>query len=185
LTDPTIEGPTGYDAPPYFQPPLPGINELVGHHLPHHINDGRLPPLSFPPISPFPYDNGAVDMFGHDAGMHNPDYHNPAQMPLLPFINNDPEFGSEHRAPPSASQEMSPPPPKKSRTGLSQRNSKPLCVEDLLHDHSRFAKVVKAFLSIDAPEERTVPEISKRVGELYAGQYPDFEAVKVSANLLS
>lgn len=108
--------------------------------------------------------------------MHS-EYENPAQMPLLPFINNQPEFGDE-RGPPQDEPDNIPT-PKKARTSVTQRNSKPLQVEDLLHDHSRFAKVVKAFLSIEVPEARTVPEISKRVSEMYAGQYPDFEAVKV------
>ena len=129
------------------------------------------------PISPFPYDAPPPELFNHPPpGIHS-DYDNPAQMPLLPFIN-EPEFTNEWRPPPQDVPE-NPPPQKKARTTVTQRNSKPLQVEDLLHDHSRFAKVVKAFLSIEVPEARTVPEISKRVSEMYAGQYPDFEAVKV------
>lgn len=58
--------------------------------------------------------------------------------------------------------------------------TKPVTVEELTHDNSRFAKVVKAFLSIHEEESRTVPEIAKKVGELYSGQYADFETVKVS-----
>ena len=63
---------------------------------------------------------------------------------------------------------------------VDKRNSKPLTVEELEHDNSRFAKVVKAFLSIEDPESRTVPEIAKRVSDMYAGQYDDFEGVKVT-----
>lgn len=59
---------------------------------------------------------------------------------------------------------------------------KPVTLEELTHDNSRFAKVVKAFLSIHDEENRTVPEIAKKVGELYSGQYADFETVKVSGD---
>lgn len=59
---------------------------------------------------------------------------------------------------------------------------KPVTMEELTHDNSRFAKVVKAFLSIHDEENRTVPEIAKKVGELYSGQYADFETVKVSGD---
>lgn len=60
---------------------------------------------------------------------------------------------------------------------------KPVTMEELTHDNSRFAKVVKAFLSIHDEENRTVPEIAKKVGELYSGQYADFETVKVSRDI--
>lgn len=70
-------------------------------------------------------------------------------------------------------------------TGKAAERSrpKPVSLEELTHDNSRFAKVVKAFLSIDDEENRTVPEIAKKVGELYSGQYADFETVKVSRDL--
>ena len=176
----------GYDPPPFFGH-LPGINEMMGHppHMPP-MREQMAPLPPFPPISPFRYHSGPPgpppELFNHPpppAPAPN-EYENPAQMPLLPFIN-EPEFVEqrERRPPPQDAASESTPPPKKSRSTVTQRNSKPLQVEELLHDHSRFAKVVKAFLSIEVPEARTVPEISKRVDEMYAGQYSDFEAVKV------
>lgn len=160
---------------------------MMGHpHMPSmrdsQMQMASLPP--FPPISPFRYDGAPgpphPELFNHPpppAPMPN-EYENPAQMPLLPFINET-EFAEQRRPPTQDGQSESTPPLKKSRATVTQRNSKPLQVEELLHDHSRFAKVVKAFLSIEVPEARTVPEISKRVDEMYAGQYTDFEAVKV------
>lgn len=98
-------------------------------------------------------------------------------LPLLPIPGNQTQdFTDEHRI----HQDHSPvavAPPKKAR--VDKRNTKPLAVEDLLHDNSRFAKVVKAFLSIEDQESRTVPEIAKRVSDMYTGQYADFEGVKV------
>lgn len=70
--------------------------------------------------------------------------------------------------------------PTVSRRSPSVASTKPLSPDDLAHDNSRFAKVVKAFLSIEDINKRTVPEIAKRVNTMYAGQYSDFEAVKVS-----
>lgn len=59
------------------------------------------------------------------------------------------------------------------------RTAKPITMEELEHDNSRFARVVKALLSIQDPTKRTVPEIAKAVQDMYPGRYADFEAVKV------
>ena len=66
------------------------------------------------------------------------------------------------------------------KSHAEKMRTKPVTMEELAHDNSRFAKVVKAFLSIPEEENRTVPEIAKKVDELYSGQYADFETVKVS-----
>ncbi|TDL26753.1 hypothetical protein BD410DRAFT_895360 [Rickenella mellea] len=62
------------------------------------------------------------------------------------------------------------------------RISKPLTVEDLEHDNSRFAKVVKAFLSITDQNRRTVPEIARSVAEMFPDRYADLEGVKRMVN---
>lgn len=63
------------------------------------------------------------------------------------------------------------------------RTAKPLSLNDLEHDDSRFAKVVRAFFAIEDEKERTVPEIAKAVDRLNPGRYPDFESVKVRSCL--
>lgn len=63
------------------------------------------------------------------------------------------------------------------------RTAKPLTTEELEHDNSRFARVVKALLSIEDHTKRTVPEIAKAVQDMYPGRYADFEAVKVRVHL--
>ena len=73
---------------------------------------------------------------------------------------------------------------RKPKPTTQKPQSKPLSLEDLTYDSSRFAKVVKAFLSIEDEKMRTVPEIAKRVDEMFPGQYSDFEGVKVSFALL-
>lgn len=62
------------------------------------------------------------------------------------------------------------------------RSSKPLTLEELVGEDSRFSKVVQAFCSIEEENKRTVPEIAKRVNEkfqLIPKHYEDFEGVKV------
>ncbi|KLO15546.1 hypothetical protein SCHPADRAFT_260806 [Schizopora paradoxa] len=62
------------------------------------------------------------------------------------------------------------------------RTAKPLTIEELEHDNSRFARVVKALYSIEDHTKRTVPEIAKAVHDAYPGRYADFEAVKRMVN---
>lgn len=144
-----------------------------------------LPPLqSFAPLSPFPYETGPMDMLQqHPRGLHfgPPELDGGAPLPLLPALGNYLHDYDEQRVfqdPPPVAEHST----KKPR--VDKRNTRPLTVEDLLHDNSRFAKVVKAFLSIEDQENRTVPEIAKRVSEMYAGQYADFEGVKVRISCL-
>ncbi|KAI5118942.1 hypothetical protein M0805_006288 [Coniferiporia weirii] len=98
-------------------------------------------------------------------------------LPLLPLHSNEVEDASD-----SHQDQCAAPPSIIKRSRADKRNSKPLTVQDLTHDNSRFAKVVKAFLSIEEQENRTVPEIAKKVSELCAGQYADFEGVKRMVN---
>ncbi|KAH8112237.1 hypothetical protein DFH11DRAFT_514787 [Phellopilus nigrolimitatus] len=171
--------------------PFPGVDGLLGFH---HLNtSGPLPPLhSFAPASPFMCESNCVegfpslmDSFHLDSplAMHvsQPRLFDGVQLPPpLPSINNNSIHGRMEdcyspKGPPTTT-------PTLRKPRADKRNSKPITVEDLAHDNSRFAKVVKAFLSIEDPESRTVPEIAKRVGDLYAGQYADFEGVKRMVN---
>ncbi|KAL5514802.1 hypothetical protein ACEPAG_2118 [Sanghuangporus baumii] len=177
----------GYDAPTLpslgLPGPFPGVDEMLGHPPGLSIPGPTLPPLnSFAPLSPFPYETGAMDMLqSHHRGLHigQPELDGGTHLPLLPALGNYFHDYEEQRA------FQDPPPPADTsakKTRVDKRNTRPLTVEDLLHDNSRFAKVVKAFLSIEDQENRTVPEIAKRVSEMYAGQYADFEGVKRMVN---
>ncbi|EJD02065.1 uncharacterized protein FOMMEDRAFT_20854, partial [Fomitiporia mediterranea MF3/22] len=172
-----------YDAPPLpslgFPGPFPGVGEMLGHHPSMHPGP-TLPPLhSFAPLSPFPYDMDAIHPQFRPLHHGPPELDGGETLPLLPVVGNHMHEYEEHQ-PLHDPQLIAGTSTKKTR--VDKRNTKPLTVEDLLHDNSRFAKVVKAFLSIEDAENRTVPEIAKRVSEMYTGQYADFEGVKRMVN---
>ena len=171
--------------PPFNFSPFPRAGDMMDQHPPMHAPD-PLPPLhSFAPSSPFGYDH-SMDRFPNmmfDPYLPGPSNHphpSDMQLPILPYPPSQPqqEYTPECQTPPSDDHQSIHMSMKKQR--VDKRNSKPLTVEELEHDNSRFAKVVKAFLSIEDPESRTVPEIAKRVSDMYAGQYADFEGVKVT-----
>lgn len=180
-------GPPTIPPPFNFPPPFPRAGDLMDQHPPLHAPDS-LPPLhSFAPSSPFSYDH-SMDRFPNmmfDPYLPGPSNHphpSDMQMPMLPYPPSQPqqEYTPECQTPPPDDHQSMHMSMKKPR--VDKRNSKPLTVEELEHDNSRFAKVVKAFLSIEDPESRTVPEIAKRVSDMYSGQYADFEGVKRMVN---
>lgn len=146
--------------------------------LPSGLDRASTHASSWNPASLFPWTAGgenftAVDTFSAlNPGLLDIPANMPGQStPLMPL---QPLVGAQNR-----SQEDFVPTTKKT-TMNKTRSSKPLTVEDLVHDKSRFAKVVKAFLSIEDESRRTVPEIAKRVDEMHPNRYNDFESVKVS-----
>lgn len=186
-------GETDYDRLPFqhmgfSQPSFPPMDDAFGQH--HPGMSFAPPPPIFPPFM----------VYGQSPGEGGPPFGDPFppqlsqnqlglpppgnNLPLLPSLNSL-HLGNQAVDPESQpSSAIRTHPPEKiagssRKPRVDRRNAKPLTIEELAHDNSRFAKVVKAFLSIEEPESRTVPEIAKRVSEMYAGQYADFEGVKV------
>lgn len=173
-----------------FPGSFPSIDDAFGQHLPGMPFP---PPHGFPPFMYGPGPGEGGPPFGDPFPPQLPQAYSghplpPNNLPLLPSLNSlnlAEASGHIESQPPSAVQPHAHEKAASTSTRkprIDRRNSKPLTVEELAHDNSRFAKVVKAFLSIEEPESRTVPEIAKRVSEMYAGQYADFEGVKVNSS---